>query len=134
MKNLNIKLFTLSVFTASGINIFYVISNIPPDGRWSFQVPFTSLFILFYLAVSVVINNIFIKNLKNRNFIPLLNIFISLLFLLSAREVEIAFQNNGLLYIKYIAISSYIVIFGLGIILSIVLSIFLEKFKYSVEK
>lgn len=134
MKKLNIKLFALSAFIVLGINIFYVINNIPPDGRWKLQIPVTSLFVLLYLAVSVVINNIFIENLKNRNFIPLFNISISLLFLLFARDIEIVFQNNGLLYINYIAISSYIVIFGLGIILSIVFSIFLEKFRSSVEK
>lgn len=55
------------------------------------------------------------------------NIVLSIVFLSFAKKIEIIFQDVNLLYLKYIPVVSYIIIFGIGIISYILMSIFLKK-------
>ena len=117
----------LNAFILLGVNAYYVMINIPPDGRWKFQIPITSLFIFVYLVLFFVANKKLLKNTVNYFFMIVFNIVLSIVFLSFAKKIEIIFQDVNLLYLKYIPVVSYIIIFGIGIISYILMSIFLKK-------
>lgn len=127
MKKLLISSLILSAFILFGLNIYYVLDNIPPDGRWKFQIPATSLFIAFYLILFFIISK---KSSINTIIGPLIlsfNIILSIIFIFFAKKIEMVFQDVDLIYLRYISTASYIIILGMGIIAYKFLIIFFEK-------
>jgi len=133
MKNKITTSLILSAFILLGANTYYVMINIPPDGRWKLQIPITSFFILIYLVIFFIINKKLSKNIINYFSILIFNIILSIMFLLFAKKIEIFFQDVSLLYFNYIPLASYIIILGLGIVIYKLLITLLEKNKFFTE-
>lgn len=130
--NLNIsflKSFLLGAIILLVINIYYVSISIPPDGRWKFQIPVTSLFIALYLAVFFFVSKKVVKNPKTNYLLWVYNAFLSLTFITNAEAVQIHFQDVGWQYLRYISTAPYLVIFSLAIICYIPLALYLEKLR-----
>lgn len=98
-----------------GINTYYVLSNVPPDGRWLFQLLLTSLFVALYLTLIYLIKN---KKFEKFNRQILIYIILnSLVFVFFAKNIEILFQYNNFFYIKYVAFAPYLIVLGVGVIM-----------------
>lgn len=108
--------FLLGSFILLTTNIYYVLISIPPDGRWKFQMPVTSLFIILYLAIFFLVSKKLIKNPKLNYWPWAYNALLSLAFISNARAVQIYFQDSRWQYLRYIPAAPYMVILGLGII------------------
>lgn len=119
MKKKLVASLILNAFILWGVNVYYVMINVPPDGRWKFQILITSLFVSIYLVLFFIISKKLLTNPKNYYFITAFNAILSVIFLIFAKEVEVKFQYTEQLYLGYIATAPYIIIFTLGIILYI---------------
>jgi hypothetical protein len=118
----------LSTIILSATNIYYVLSWVPPDGRWKVQVPVTSFLVLVYLALSFFVTKRLLKNTKKYYLMFLFNIVLSVVFLIFAKKIEVSLQYVDLMYIfQYISIAPYILIFGLGFVLYLFAVMFLDK-------
>ncbi len=128
--NLNIsfvKSFALSSFIILGANIYYVMNSIPPDGRWKFQIPVTSLFIVLYLLVFFFISKKLIKNSQINYSMWAYSAVLSLVFISCATSIQVKFQYVDSLYLRYIAAAPYMIVFSLGIICYIFLVLYLQR-------
>ena len=121
------KSFSLAMIILLGANGHYVLMTVPPDGRWKFQLPMTSIFILVYLGLYYLLSKKMIKNTKYNYIIWVYSAFLSFVFFCQARNIEFNIQYNEWLYLKYIAVAPYLVIFGLGIVCYSVLLVYLGK-------
>lgn len=103
-------------------NVYEVFKNTPPDDRWKIQIPVTTIFILIYFILFVLINKK-MKNEKNYNFMLLFNIVLSIIFVSFSFTVQRPFMdvnsplNTASFYVmNYIPIMNYVIIFGLGLL------------------
>lgn len=128
--NLNFSFLASFLIGAIGllsVNTYYTFISIPSDGRWKFQLPVTTLFILIYLIIFFFVSKKILKNNKTNYLIWAYNIFLSLIFIGSIFRLWYSFQDIQWQYWKFVATFSYLVILGLGIICYIPLSFFLQK-------
>jgi hypothetical protein len=121
--------FLIGAIILLGTNVYYVLASVPPDGRWKFELPATSLFIILYLAIFFFVSKKLIKNPKTNNFLWVYNTFLSLVFLGEAKAVEMYFQNESWPYWHYLSTAPYLVILGFGLICYIPIALYLEKIK-----
>lgn len=108
--------FLLGALTLLGVNIYYVLISIPPDGRWKFQIPVTSLFVILYLAIFFLVSKKLIKDPQLNHWPWAYNALLSLAFITNARAVQIYFQDSGWQYLRYVATAPYMVILSLGVV------------------
>ncbi|MFA5360151.1 MAG: hypothetical protein WC349_04310 [Patescibacteria group bacterium] len=122
-----LKSFLLGAIILLGTNIYYVLLSIPPDGRWKLEIPVTSFFIILYLAIFFLVSKKLTKNPQKNYLLWAYNTFLSLVFISNATAVQVAFQDVGWHYVRFIATAPYIIILGLGIICYILLVLYLSK-------
>ena len=122
------KSLILSLFIIFFANIYEIMNTIPPDGRWKVQMPITTIFIIIYSILFIIINKKLLKNPKNYYFMLLFSAILSIVFISFAHELQMKFQDVTAFYVmQYIPTLQYIIILGLGLILYIPIIIFLEK-------
>lgn len=122
-----IKSFLLGSAFLLAANIYYVFISIPPDGRWKFEMPITSIFVAVYLLLFFGLGKKLIAKSEHNYLAWAYNLFLSLIFLANAEAVRVFFQNDFALYFKYIAVAPYVVILGLGLFGFIILSFIFTK-------
>ena len=109
-------------------NIYLILTNTPPDGRWKIEISITSIFIIIYIVLFTEISRKLFKNKKGYHAIIIFNTLLSFVFLIFARKIQFAFQDYPSLYVLHLVPSHpYVVIFGLGLIIYIPVVLFLAK-------
>lgn len=109
--------FVLSSIIILVANVFYVFSQVPPDGRWVTQLPVTSIFAIVYLAIIYFVAKQFKDGKQQNALILLLNLIVVFSFFLFGSSFEYMFQNVNSFYISdYIAVMPYIIFYGVGIL------------------
>lgn len=125
MNNL-IKIFILSAGINLGVNAYYVFGMVPPDGRWVFQLPLTSFFVMLYFILLYLVGKDGFENYKNI-YILTYGVLQALVFIIFAHRIESAFQYVDQLYFRYVAIAPYLIIYGGGLALFALVMGFLKK-------
>lgn len=130
MKNNFTKLLIIGLIVIFFANIYEVLINIPPDGRWKTQIPITSFFVIIYSILFTIISKKMLNNQKNYYFMVLFNVVLSGVFVIFAHDIQIKFQDATYFYImQYIPTLQYIIILGLGILLYVPVLLLIKKQK-----
>ena len=125
----SLKSFIIGAIFLLVANVYYVFLSTPPDSRWKLEILITSLVIILYLVVFFIVNKKMLKNFE-KNHLPLAyNVFLSLFFISNATTIRVAFQYVNSFYFRYIALSPYLIIFGLGILCYVFLILYVKKSK-----
>jgi len=92
-------------------NIIYVLSNVPPDGRWVVEVPVTSTLTIAYISILYFITKRITLESNKQFLIIILNVIASYVLIVFGHRIAMIFQDVNVLYInQYIPAAPYIII------------------------